>query len=127
MSEIIYKELSYKINGLLFKTHKALGAHRNEKQYGDFFEQLLKEENIIYSREFRFKDLINFEAVDRSIIDFLIDNKIVVEFKVKSCLKNEDYDQVKRYLTTLDLSLGLLVNFRQKYLTPKRILKPNNN
>lgn len=40
--KVVYKELSYKINGLLFKVHKDLGRYRNEKQYGDYFEQLLK-------------------------------------------------------------------------------------
>lgn len=45
MSEdkVIYKELSYKINGLLFKAHKDLGRYRNEKQCADYFEQLLKD------------------------------------------------------------------------------------
>ena len=56
MTKILYKELSYKINGLLFETHKALGRFRNEKQCADYFERLLKRENIKYAREYRFVD-----------------------------------------------------------------------
>ena len=52
--KVIYKELSYKINGLLFKAHKDLGRYRNEKQYADYFEQLLKDIRIEYIREFKF-------------------------------------------------------------------------
>ena len=47
MEKILYKDLSCKINGLLFKTHKELGKYRNEKQYADFIENLLKEEKKI--------------------------------------------------------------------------------
>lgn len=51
MDKILHKDLSYKINGLLFKTHKELGQFRNEKQYADYFESLLKREGIKYERE----------------------------------------------------------------------------
>ncbi len=42
MVKIIHKELSYRINGLLFKTHKELGRFCRERQYADKFEELLK-------------------------------------------------------------------------------------
>ena len=42
MSKVLYKDLSYKINGLLFEAHRKLGKYRNEKQYADYFEDLLK-------------------------------------------------------------------------------------
>jgi len=52
----------------------------------------------------------------------LIDNKIVLEIKTKKMLTREDYYQTKRYLTALNKKLAILVNFHQRYLTPKRIL-----
>ena len=118
--EIVFKELSYVITGLLFKTHRELGICRNEKQYGDFFENLLKNENIIYLRELPV-DSVN-EIRPRCIVDFLIDNKIVLEFKAKNFLTKEDFIQTKRYLVTMNLQLGILVNFRQTRLSPKRVL-----
>ena len=50
MDKVIHKELSYKITGLLFKAHNDLGRFRNEKKYGDYFEDLLKKEGIKYKR-----------------------------------------------------------------------------
>ncbi|HTW96730.1 MAG TPA: GxxExxY protein [Candidatus Methylomirabilis sp.] len=120
--EIIYKELSYKIYGLLFKTQNDLGRYRNEKQYGDYFENLLKIKGIKYSREERLTESFAGEMKGRNICDFIIEDKIIVELKTVSFLNKNSYFQLKRYLVSSDLILGILVNFRQQCLTPRRIL-----
>jgi GxxExxY protein len=122
MDKIIYKDLSYKITGLLFKAHQELGIYRNEKQYCDFFEKLLIKEGISHEREYKFCEHQYGQGDVRCICDFIIESKIIVEFKSKNFITKDDYFQVKRYLTTLNLKLGILVNFRQKRLAPKRIL-----
>lgn len=118
MAQLIEKELSFKIVGLLYKVHQQLGGYCRERQYGDLFEQLLKDENIKFSREYP------IEVADRksNFIDFLIEDAIVVELKCKPFILKEDYYQMRRYLEILKRELGLLVNFRNKYLKPKRIL-----
>ena len=126
MDKVVHKELSYKITGLLFKTHKILGRYRNEKQYSDFFEKLLTKESVPYDREFRFEDFKYGQEKIRCICDFIINKKIILEFKAKNFITKEDYFQVKRYLTTLDLQLAILVNFRQPRIVPKRVLNPIN-
>ncbi len=62
------------------------------------------------------------EFKGRNKIDFIIDDKIILETKAKRIITNEDYYQIKRYLIAFDKKLGILVNFRKKYITPKRIL-----
>ena len=37
--KVIYPELSYVINGILFSTHNELGCFAREKQYGDVIER----------------------------------------------------------------------------------------
>ncbi len=125
MNKVVHKELSYKITGLLFKTHQDLGRYRNEKQYADYFEKLLKDAEIKYEREYRFEDFQYGQGKVRCICDFIIDGKIILEFKVKDYITKKDYFQVRRYLITLNLQLALLVNFQQKRLVPKRILNSN--
>lgn len=122
MDKIVYKELSYKINGLLYKVHRELGSFRNEKQYGDHFEKLLIENDIKYIREYRFNDGQYGIGKIRCICDFIIEDKIILEFKTVDYLLKKEYLQTKRYLITLNLKLAILVNFRQKRLSPKRIL-----
>jgi len=113
---LIYKELSYKLNGILFATHNELGPYAREKQIGDVTERLLKENNVVYQRECPIGNSGNK-------LDFLIENKIVLELKSVRVLTRSDYEQTQRYLQATQMKLGILVNFRNQYLKPIRIVK----
>ncbi|MDH7476306.1 MAG: GxxExxY protein [Microgenomates group bacterium] len=118
----IYPDLSYLINGILFKVHNDLGRFRNEKEYGDYIENNFKKLNIKFEREKILPISFEGEKIGRNKVDFLIEDSIILEIKVKRIIEKEDYYQIKRYLVTLNRKLGLLVNFRDKYLKIKRIL-----
>lgn len=122
ISKIIYPEISYKINGILFSAHNELGQFCNEKQYGDLIESYFKKFDLKYEREKILPPSFENELEGRNRTDFLVEDKILIEIKAKRFLTREDYYQVKRYLTALNKKLGILVNFRRKYITPKRIL-----
>ncbi|MFA5001135.1 MAG: GxxExxY protein [Candidatus Paceibacterota bacterium] len=113
--KLIYPELSYKISGICFAVHNELGRFSREKQYGDLLENSFREGKIKYQREFRVGESGN-------ITDFIIDDKIVLEIKAQKFVFKEDHYQVQRYLKSLGLKLGLIVNFRQSYLKPQRII-----
>ena len=116
--KLIYPKLSYLITGIFFEAHNELGRFAREKQYGDYIEKRLRRSGVNFQRELSISDTGN-------TIDFLIDNKIVVELKNKDITTKMDYFQIQRYLHSAGLKLGILVNFRGKYLRPKRIIKTN--
>jgi len=118
--KLIYPELSYLITGICFETHNQLGRYSREKQYCDFIEKRLKELKIQFRREY-------IIGKSGNQIDFLIDDKIILEVKAKSFILKEDYYQLQRYLQILDKKLGLLVNFRNRYLKPIRVVKIDTN
>jgi GxxExxY protein len=120
--KVIYPELSYKICGLCFAVHNKLGRYRNEKQYADALEELLKINKIKYLREIYLPSSFAGEKDRRNKIDFIIEDKIILEVKAKPAILKEDYYQMKRYLISYKKKLGLIFNFRSKYLRPKRIL-----
>lgn len=122
---ILYPDLSYKIYGICFSIHNRLGRYRNEKQYGDALGELLKNNKINYAREKSLPQFFKGEAQGRSIPDFVIENSIIIDLKAKRLISKEDYFQMKRYLVSYNKKLGLIINFRQKYLYPKRILNKN--
>ncbi|KKS76566.1 MAG: hypothetical protein UV64_C0017G0010 [Parcubacteria group bacterium GW2011_GWC1_43_11b] len=120
--KIIHKELSFLVNGLLFKVHNELGRFCREKQYGDAFEKLLKNERVRYVRE---KEL-SVETIDNSrsnIVDFEIEGKILVDLKAKPVIRKDDYYQMQRYLQAGNYKLGLVINFRNQYLKPIRVIR----
>lgn len=120
-SKLIYPDLSYKINGILFTVHNELGRFCNEQQYSDAVENHLKKLKINYEREKILPPSFENER-KRNKIDFLIEDKIILEIKTRNFISREDYYQVKRYLVALNKKLGIIVNFRKRYIEPKRIL-----
>lgn len=117
--EILYPELSYKLNGICFDVHNKLSRYGREKQYADELEFELKKTGVKYVRELR---ICKDERFTGNVVDFIIEDCIVLELKAKSVITKDDYYQLKRYLVTLNKRLGLLVNFRDTYLKPKRVL-----
>ena len=99
-----------------------MGRYRNEKQYSDAVEQRLKMAGVDYKRELAIPPSFIGEKTGRNRVDFIVDNKIVVELKAKRMLDRGDYYQIKRYLDSFHKKLGLLVNFRSEYLNVKRII-----
>ena len=119
---ILYAELSYDLVGILYEVHNSLGRFCSEKQYADALENLLKRAGITFSREHILEHELSSITPARNKIDFLVNNKIVIELKAKHNLTRDDYLQAQRYLKTANLSLALLVNFRYSRLQIKRIL-----
>ena len=113
---LLYPELSYKITGICFAVHNELGQFAREKQYGDLLERKLEEVNLAFKREQPLGGSGN-------ILDFVLDNKIILELKAKRLILADDYRQIQNYLQDSKLKLGLLVNFRNKYLKPARIVR----
>jgi GxxExxY protein len=117
--KVLYPELSYKLNGVCFNVHNKLGRFSREKQYADELENELKKEKIKYNREMRICKDDNFSG---NIIDFIVEDCVILEIKAKNIITKQDYYQAKRYLISLGKNLCLLINFRDTYLKPKRVL-----
>ncbi len=116
--KIIEKDLSYKLSGIFFNVHNKLGRFCLEVQYGDELEGILKAEGIKYERE------CALEVGDRksNFADFVIEGKIILELKTKPFITKEDYFQVQRYLKSASKKLGMIINFRDQHLKPRRVL-----
>ena len=121
-SNLVYPQESYKITGVFYASHNELGRSCNEKQYCDKIEDHFKALGIKFEREKILPPSFESEVPGRNRVDFVVEGKIAIEIKSKRVLTREDYYQLKRYLQASGLKLGLLVNFRDRYIRPKRVL-----
>lgn len=116
--EIIYKDLSYRVTGACFFVHNQYGRYLREKQYGDLLENAFRMQNIPYKRE--------IADQNGNRLDFLVDDKIIIELKTKPLIEKKDYFQAQRYLQMFDKRLCLLINFSNRYIKPIRVVKIDN-
>ncbi|MCX6765684.1 MAG: GxxExxY protein [Candidatus Moranbacteria bacterium] len=122
MANILHKDLCYQLYGLLFNVHNSLGGFCKHNQYCEALEVLLKENGIKYKREIEVPIKFNKIRLAGNILDFLIDDKIVLDIKCKRYITKQDYVQMKRYLRATENELGIIVNFSEKKIKPVRIL-----
>lgn len=123
MSEILFKEESYKIIGLCMKIHSVLGLGLKEINYKDAMEIDFLEENISYEREKRFVVKYKNKILRNPYVaDFIIDDSIVLEIKSSVAIIDAHVAQAISYLSVSGLKLALIINFGEKSLTYKRVV-----
>lgn len=126
MADLVYPELSYQIMGLLFDVHNQLGGQFQEKHYQRAVEKALQSSKIKFEKELPSDVFFKEDTIGKFFLDFLIDDKIVLELKAVPKLLPIHFRQVRTYLKTNNFRLGMLANFRGEKLTYKRVLNPAN-
>ncbi|MEP1488703.1 MAG: GxxExxY protein [Algibacter sp.] len=120
MSDLLYKNDTYKIIGICMAVHSELGKGFSEIVYGDALEIELIDNSINYSKEKTFD--INYKGnllPHKYKADFIINDKIVLEIKAISCLTSAHVKQTLNDLAVSKLKLGLLINFGEDSLNIK--------
>ena len=120
--DIIYKELSYQLIGFGYQVFNSLGYGLEEKTYSKIFEQLLIENKIPYSKENYCAIKVNETIVSRNFFDFLVDDTIVIELKVRDRDYKDVCNQLYRYLKASNLKLGIIIRFMRDGVKVKRIV-----
>lgn len=59
-------------------------------------------------------------------VDFAVEGRILIDIKAKPVIRKEDYYQMNRYLEACGYKLGMIVNFRNSYLKPIRVIRANS-
>ncbi|MES2557101.1 MAG: GxxExxY protein [Bacteroidota bacterium] len=124
MSHLIYKLESYKIIGACMEVHNNLGKGFLEIVYKDALEYEFKKQNIPFKREQEFS--VNYKDTvlpHKFYADFVVWDKIILEVKNVLLLNDNHLEQTMNYLAVSDSRLGIVVNFREKNLEYKRIVR----
>ena len=118
---MIYKDLSYKLTGLVFEIDNLIGFGQSEKIYADALEKLLIREKIKFSRELYYPIEIDGQVIKKYFFDFLVEDNIVVELKANDINYKQVCSQLFKYLKAGDKKLGIIFRFTKNGVRHKRI------
>jgi len=126
MKEIVnssykHSDLTGKIIGCAMNFHRALGSGFQEVIYQRALAIEMEKQALFFTRELEMT--IFYEGIDVGTrrVDFLVDDKIMVEIKALSKLDDIHLAQALNYLEAYKLEPGLLINFGSKSQEFKRI------
>lgn len=121
----LYSDLTKKIIGLAIKVHKELGSAYEEKIYQRALYLEFLKNKIKFEREKEINVKYDSVTIGKKKLDFVVDNKVVLELKKSDLINNVHIAQVVSYLKTLNLKLGLILNFGRSKLEIKRVITEN--
>ena len=120
-----YSDLTEKIIGCSMKVHTFLGNGFPEVIYQRSLAIELEKSGINFKRELEQNIFYDNIKVGTRIVDFLIEDKVLVELKALGEINENHYSQVLNYLKAYKLEVGLLINFGAKSLQFKRFINSN--
>lgn len=122
MRELIYPELSYEILGSLFCVYNQIGYGHKEAIYQKALAKELSARKIKYIEQVLSKLKYKDEEVGKYFFDFLVDDKIVIELKVREHFSKKDIEQLYSYLRSGDIRLGIIAHFTSFGVRYKRVV-----
>lgn len=120
--DLVYPELSYRIVGILYEVSNELGAGHKEQFYQNALKIAFEKSGIKFKEQVYSPLEYKGEKIGKYFLDFLIDDKIVLEIKKDNIFKQQNIGQVYNYLKVKKLKLGILANFTRNGVKFKRIL-----
>lgn len=120
--DLIYPDLSYKIIGVAYKVFNELSWGQKEVYYQRAFALELNESGINFQREKSVNLNYQKQKIGKYILDFIIDDKIVVELKVRPKFGYIHIHQVLSYLKNTGLKLAIIIYFTKEGVKYRRII-----
>lgn len=121
---MLYEDLTKNIIGYAMRVHSELKSGFQGRMYQTALEIELYFNNISFVAEREMDIFYRNQLIGKRRVDFLIENKIVVEIKAVTKLEDIHLAQALNYLECMNLSVGLLFNFGAQSLELEQL---NNN
>ena len=120
-------EISYQIRGAIYEVYKTLGPCLLESVYEEALVYELKQRGLQVERQksvpVQYKDVtLNTDLR----LDLLVEDKVIVELKSVSEMKDVFYKQTLTYCKLLNKKLGILVNFNVDDILSDAIIRVVN-
>ena len=122
MSEYKYSDITGKVIGAAMKVHSTLGNGFQEVIYQRALAIEIAKVALAYHRELEMPIFYDDQQLGTRRVDFLVEDKVMVELKGVSRLGVVHLAQAINYLEAYHLEIGLLINFGAKSLEWKRVI-----
>lgn len=121
---LLYSKLTEKIIGIFYEIHNLYGSGHKESVYQNAFEEKLNMADIPFKREvvISIKSQDSGKLLGSHRLDFVIDEKVVVEMKAIKFTPRKLEQQLYSYLKNSKYRVGLMVNFGSSKLYLKRVI-----
>ncbi|MBX2915223.1 MAG: GxxExxY protein [Cyclobacteriaceae bacterium] len=126
MKEEIKDDLTYKIIGCAMKVHSVLGNGFQEVIYQRALAIEMTKQGLSFERELEMPLFYDDQPIGSRRVDFLVEQKVMVELKALTKLEDVHLAQGLNYLVAYKVDLGLLLNFGAQSLEVKRLRHPLN-
>ena len=118
---LAHSEITEAVIGAAFEVHGALGYGFLEAVYRNAMAVELKHRGFHPSVETRLEVHYKDEVVGLYIADMLVNDTVVVEFKVAEEYRKADEAQLLNELAATQKPVGLLINFGRRKVEFKRL------
>lgn len=125
--DLIYPELSYLIVGTLYEIYNVLGYGYKEVYYQRAVANNFKKGGVSFKEQIPAKIKYKDGVIGKIFLDFLIENKVILEIKKTDRFAKQEIYQVYGYLKATGMKLGILAHFTRNGIKFKRILNINNS
>ena len=122
--QYLHSELTGKIIGCAMEVHRTLGNGFQEVIYQRALAIEMADQGLTSSREHEMDIYYKGQHVGTRRVDFFVEGKVMVELKAVIQLEDVHLAQAINYLEAYGLEVGLLINFGNRSLQFKRVMKP---
>ena len=119
---LLHFELTQKIIGCAMRVHSKMRNGFVERVYQKCLAIEMDKAKLGFKEEVNATIYYENIPVGTRRVDFIVENKIVVEIKAMADLTDTHLAQAINYLETHRLEVGLLINFGAKSLQFKRLI-----
>jgi GxxExxY protein len=116
--------LTGQIIGCAMEVHRQLGNGFQEVIYQRALAIELERHDLDYAQEFEMEILYKGRRIGTRRVDFFVEQKVMVELNAVIRLEDVHLAQAINYLEAYGLDIGLLINFGNRSLQFKRVMKP---
>ena len=102
--------------------HSTLGSGFQEIIYQRALAIEMAKQGLSFQRELEMWIYYDGQAIGKRRVDFLVEDKVMVEVKAVKALEDVHLAQAINYLEAYGLEIGLLINFGGKSLEHRRII-----